>query len=119
VKVTVPESGSTYTLINNSTGAVKHDQGKAPMDLLPRSFLVGVAEVLDFGAKKYASHNWRKGMKWSRPYSAALRHLTAWNDGEDKDPESGLLHLKHAACNLAFLIEFIEKQIGEDDRYKK
>jgi hypothetical protein len=124
------DSGRCWILLDEETehvvtqtdgtplGAVKHDEGKANMSLLPTSFLKGVTEVLDFGAKKYASHNWRKGFAWSRTYSAALRHLAAWNDGEHTDPESGLSHLKHAACNLAFLIEFEEKKLGKDDRYK-
>ena len=99
--------------------AVKHDQGKVPYDLLPTSALHGVAEVLGFGAKKYAPNNWRKGMGWSRLVGAALRHLTAWNDGEDKDPESNLSHLKHAACCIAFLIEYEEKKLGKDDRFKR
>jgi len=103
---------------SSSASGIKHDQGKPNLSLLPASFIVGVTQVLDFGAKKYAAHNWRKGFAWSRTYSAALRHLTAWNEGEQADSESGLSHLKHAACNLAFLIEFEEKRLGIDDRFK-
>jgi hypothetical protein len=44
------------------TEAVKADQGKAPMSLLDRKWLEVAAQVLAFGAKKYAAHNWRKGM---------------------------------------------------------
>ncbi len=99
--------------------ALKYDSGKPPLSLIPVSFLKGVAEVLGFGASKYEPENWRKGMEWRRLVDSSLRHITAWNEGEDLDPESKLSHLKHAACNLAFLIEYEEKKLGKDDRYKK
>ena len=76
------------------------------------------AAVLAFGAEKYAEHNWRKGFVWSRPLSAAMRHITAFNAGEDKDPESGLSHLAHAACCIMFLLEFEKTRKELDDRYK-
>jgi hypothetical protein len=98
-------------------GAVKADTGKVPMSLLPRSALTAEAAVLAFGAKKYAAHNWRKGMVWSRLLDAALRHLTAFADGEDVDPETGLSHLAHLRCCAGFLIEYQEKGLGQDDRH--
>lgn len=98
---------------------VKHDGGKPPLGLIPRSALVAEARVLDFGKRKYAAHNWRGGMEWSRLLDAALRHLTAWNEGEDLDPESGLNHLAHARCCLGFLIEYQERGLGHDDRFKQ
>jgi hypothetical protein len=76
------------------------------------------AAVLKFGAQKYAEHNWRAGFAWSRPLSAAMRHITAFNAGEDKDPESGLSHLAHAACCIMFLLEFEKTHPHLDDRYK-
>lgn len=97
---------------------MKHDQNKPPMGLLSSKWLVGVARVLGFGANKYASHNWRKGIVGSRLYDAAFRHLAAWNDGEDLDPESGLPHLYHASCCLMFLSELMETRPELDDRYK-
>lgn len=39
-----------------------------------------------------------------RYYDAAIRHLTAWWDGECNDPESNLPHLAHAACCIIFLL---------------
>lgn len=97
---------------------VKYDQGKPQFGLISSRFLRRLAEVLTFGAKKYAAHNWRKGMATSRYYDALQRHLTAWNDGEDLDPESGLPHLAHAACCLMFLSETVEVRPDLDDRYK-
>ncbi len=76
------------------------------------------AAVLKFGADKYHAHNWRDGFVWSRPLAAAMRHIMAFNDGEDKDPESGLSHLAHAACCIMFLLEFEKTHPELDDRYK-
>lgn len=99
--------------------ALKYDTAKTPLSLIPKEALDQIAGVLDYGKRKYAAHNWRKGMEWSRLIDATLRHLTAFNSGEDTDPESNLPHLAHAACNLCFLITYYDKQLGIDDRYTK
>jgi hypothetical protein len=98
--------------------ALKFDDGKLPLHLLSTEAMNQTAAVLQFGADKYAAHNWRKGFVWSRPLSAAMRHITAFNAGEDKDPESGLSHLAHAACCIMFLLEFEKTHKELDDRYK-
>ena len=98
--------------------ALKFDQDKLPLHLLSTEALNQTAAVLKFGAQKYAEHNWRKGFAWSRPLAAAMRHIMAFNDGEDKDPESGLSHLAHAACCIMFLLEFEKTHQHLDDRYK-
>lgn len=98
---------------------IKHDDGKPRVSLIPRSFILAVARVLTFGAKKYSAHNWRNGFDWSRLMDAAQRHMLAFQAGEDRDPETGELHLAHAACCIAFLIEHVEAGLGKDDRYRK
>lgn len=97
----------------------KKDQGKPPLGLIPSDFLFELGRVLDFGAKKYDSHNWRKGIKWSRMIDASLRHIASWKEGEDLDAESGLSHLAHAACCLAFLVSYEKRRPEFDDRYKQ
>lgn len=77
-----------------------------------------VSKVLTFGKDKYGAHNWRNGLHWSRISSAMLRHIFAWLGGEDRDPESGLNHLAHAACGTLMLLEYVITKSGEDDRYK-
>lgn len=98
---------------------IKFDQDKARIALLPSYPLTAVAKVIEFGAKKYGKDNWRGGMDWSRVYSAAQRHLMAWNEGEDTDKETGISHLAHAACNILFLLEYEKFGIGKDDRFKR
>ena len=114
--VTIPPE--TMAAIKKQMGtAVKFDQDKLPLHLLSTEAMNQTAAVLAFGAQKYAEHNWRNGFAWSRPLSAAMRHITAFNDGEDTDPESGLSHLAHAACCIMFLLEFEKTHPHLDDRY--
>lgn len=101
------------------TEAIKFDDGKLPLDLLPFEALEEIALVLQHGAIKYAPDNWRGGFIWSRTFSALLRHLFAFWRGEDIDPDSGLSHLAHAGCNLLFLISFFKTKTGTDNRYKE
>ncbi len=96
---------------------VKNDQGKPRMDLLPPEALISVAQVLTYGANKYAAHNWRKGMDHGRMVAALLRHLAAHQMGTDYDEESGLPHLAHAACNALMLLTSWQTGIGADDRW--
>jgi hypothetical protein len=98
--------------------ATKFDGEKVRLSLFPRDALMGIGQVLTFGAKKYSDWNWAQGMDWSRIYGATMRHLTAWFDGESKDPETGMSHLWHAGCNLVFLISYEARGIGKDDRPK-
>lgn len=100
-----------------NTTTVRNDGGKNRVDLLPITALEEVSRVLTAGASKYGENNWRPGMAWSRCYASCLRHLFAWWRGEDKDPETGLSHLGHAACNIFFLIDYQERKKGTDDRY--
>lgn len=96
----------------------KKDAGKPPMNLLSRTALEGTARVLDFGAQKYAANAWRaQAGEWSRMLAAVLRHINAFNDGEDYDPETGECHLHHAACGIMFLQEYFERELGIDDRW--
>lgn len=97
--------------------AVKHDAGKPRYDLLSALAVEGQAKVLGFGVAKYAAHNWRKGLEWSRLIRSALGHILAFMRGEDLDPESGLPHLDHAQCCLMFLSEYQKTGTGTDDRW--
>lgn len=96
---------------------MKKDGGKPSLELIPRECLDGMGHVLKFGAEKYDRHLWREGMEWSRLLGGALRHITAFNDGEDLDPESGLSHLYHAMTCLAFVGTYQATSTGTDDRY--
>lgn len=98
---------------------IKLDGRKVPLQLLSPLWLMGVGTVLAFGAEKYAAHNWRNGIEHSRLIGAALRHLLAYLDGEDLDPETGLPHLHHLSCCVMFLSELSVTHPHLDDRYRR
>lgn len=98
---------------------VKFDHGKRRVDLVPTEAINALAEVLTAGAVKYGEHNWRKGMDWSRVYSAAQRHMLAFWGGDDIDDESGMPHLWHALTNMAFLVSYQALSVGLDDRWNQ
>ncbi len=95
----------------------KFDNGKLRWDLVPYEAVEEVVKVLTFGADKYGDYNWQKVEPFQDRYFAALmRHLVAWKKGEDIDPESGVHHLSHAACNCVFLLWNIKtKDYGRQD----
>lgn len=65
---------------------------------------VDCANVFGYGAKKYASWNWCKGMKWSVPIACIGRHaFKIIYESEHVDIESGLPHIGHILCNLVML----------------
>lgn len=114
----LPAEEGPSTWSSTTTAALKFDSNKPGMDLLPVAAKRAIAEVFDFGAKKYARHNWRNGFNYSRLIAAMERHIDAFNDGEDNDPESGKSHLAHAGCCVLMLLESVIKGYGTDDRYK-
>ncbi len=84
----------------------KADAGKPRPTLVPRSLVWAVAKIREYGCAKYGDpENWRR-VEPQRYRDAACRHLMAYLDEPGgKDEESGLPHLWHLACNIAFLIE--------------
>jgi len=97
------------------TGA-RYNAGKPDMSLIPLCTLEDEARVWDYGKKKYAAFNWSRGMPWSVPFACAIRHLGAWQRGEENDLESGLPHLAHAMCNLRMLTLYSRTYKDGDDR---
>ena len=84
---------------------VKFDKDKPKWNLLPWDELEDVVEVLTFGAKKYAPDNWKFVDDANNRYmDAAMRHLVAHQQGEQRDAESGESHIAHAICCLLFML---------------
>ena len=100
-------------------GGLKFDQGKPRYDLIPPEIEEAIAKVLTFGAIKYGDRNWELGMDWGRVYGALRRHMAAWWSGANTDPETGMSHLWHSACCIAFLVAFEARGKGNDDRPKE
>lgn len=104
---------------HNDKTAQKHDAEKPDMSLLTLAAKTGIAKAFMDGEKKYGRYNYLSGMEWTRLLAAADRHLSAFNDGEDCAKDSGLNHLYHAGACICMLIEYFEKSLGTDNRYKK
>ena len=92
---------------------IKADAGKLRLTLVPRQIIKDIAKVRMYGNAKYgSSENWKQ-VEPERYRDALCRHLLEYLDDPDSvDPESGIKHLKHIACNVAFLCE-MEKDDDE------
>lgn len=85
----------------------KDDQGKLRWDLLPWDAVKEIARVLMHGSQRYGDNNWKHVPEaHNRYFSAAMRHIVAWQLGETHDPDTHLPHLAHACCCLLFLLWF-------------
>ena len=91
----------------------KHDAGKPRLFLVPPAIIEAVGRVRTYGTAKYGDpENWRK-VEPDRYRDAMIRHICAYmRDPDGVDEESGLPHLEHVACNVAFLLE---KKSGDKD----
>ena len=75
------------------------------------------AKVCMSGAVKYDRGNYLKGGKPLSEYSdCLLRHLTAWLEGQDIDPDSSFHHLGHVVWNALALCQFALSGNSIDDR---
>lgn len=95
----------------------RFDHEKVRFDLLEPTAIKSLAEVFTIGAKKYADNNWiEHPMAWSRIIASLYRHLNAFQQGEDFDPETGLSHAAHVAWNAMALTSYFNNKCGKDDR---
>ena len=91
--------------------------GKIPLHLWPSTATAMGAIGLLEGRFKYGNANWREaGVRASVYVSACQRHLAAWFEGEDTDPDSHLPHLSHALACLAILVDAQAAGKLTDDR---
>lgn len=101
-----------------SDQTIKADAGKPRLSLVPTEIINQIARVREYGINKYPNggpNNWKK-VEIDRYRDAAYRHLLAYiADPKGVDKESGLPHLAHLACNVAFLceLEALQKESPE------
>lgn len=90
---------------------------KAPLSTVSAAVLAEVGVAMLEGASKYGRHNYRGvGVRSSVYYDATIRHLFAWWEGEDLDPDSGLSHITKAITSLVVLRDAMIQSKVEDDR---
>lgn len=96
----------------------KADYGKEQLTLVPRRIIHDICAIRMYGNQKYPDggpDNWKKVEK-ERYRDAAYRHFLAYlDDPQGKDKESGFPHLWHLACNIAFLCEFEDEAVVDDN----
>jgi hypothetical protein len=97
------------------TGGQK-GQKLAQLGAIDPNALLELAKVAGFGSQKYERNNFLKGFAWSLSFDAMMRHALAFQSGEDRDPESGLLHTAHLAWHALALTAFTQRELGTDDR---
>jgi len=93
---------------------------KPSLSCVPASVLMEVAVGMQEGAAKYGRSNYRSiAVRASIYYDATFRHLAAWWEGEDIDPDSGLSHVTKAIASLVVLRDAMMQQNWHDDRPPK
>lgn len=90
---------------------------KVPMHVVSMPVVMEMALGMMEGARKYGAHNYRvAGVRASVYYDAAMRHLSAWWEGQDIDPDSGLSHISKAMSCLHVLRDAMMNDMWNDDR---
>ncbi|MEO9257050.1 MAG: dATP/dGTP diphosphohydrolase domain-containing protein, partial [Crocinitomicaceae bacterium] len=100
--------GAFFNTHNVIGSALRYNSNKLRWSLVDFDALEDMVKVLDFGSKKYADNNWKKGLKTTEIFESIMRHLSAYMRGEEFDLESGLPHTGHILCNAMFL-SYMEK----------
>ena len=101
--------------VRSETGGEK-GQKDVRLHALPWESVAELGRVFAFGERKYDDYNFRKGFKWSLAFDAMVRHAWLFWNREDRDSESGLHHMAHAAWQALVLVFFALTGKGEDDR---
>ncbi len=92
-------------------------EAKPKISSTPTIGIREMGKVFELGAKKYGRYNWRlHTVSATVYYDAAWRHLSAWFDGEDIDPESGVSHLAHVMACMTILLDAKQHGMLNDNR---
>lgn len=93
---------------------------KPRLSLVSPAGLVYEALAMQNGDDKYGAYNWReKKVKAMIYLDACMRHLLAWQEGEELASDSGIPHLGHAKACIGILIDAKETGSLIDNRPKK
>lgn len=107
--------GGKATNAENPKDAI--GSGKLPIHLWPTTAtMMGCIGLLN-GMLKYGRGNWKAaGVRASIYYDACHRHLDAWFEGEDIDPDDNVPHLAAALACLAIIVDAQAAGKLNDDR---
>lgn len=94
--------------------------GKAPLSCVPVNVIADLGVAMLEGSLKYGRYNYRESdVRASVYFDAAVRHLFAWWEGEDIDPDSGMSHVIKAMASLTVLRDGMQQPGFTDDRPKQ
>lgn len=90
---------------------------KAPLSVVPMGVIAEIGVAMLEGASKYGRHNYRGvGVRSSVYFDATMRHLIAYWEGEDIDPDSGMSHITKALASLSVWRDAQMQDMCTDDR---
>ena len=94
---------------------------KIPYSTISQPVIAEVGVAMLEGALKYGRHNYRAiGVRASVYFDAVVaRHLAAWWEGEDIDPDSDLHHITKAIAGLCVIRDAMIQGKFVDDRPPK
>ena len=99
----------------DAIGSAKNSHG-----CISRAVIAELGLAMMEGARKYRRHNYRVVSVRAEVYFDAVnRHLDAWWEGEDIDPDTGLPHLTKAIASLFVIRDAIINGSWYDDRPPK
>ena len=100
--------------------SLRYNNGKVQLREVDPDFILGIGEVLTKSRDKYPAFNWCNATPFSVPYESLMRHLMAFQKGEDFDVESGKHHLLHVATNVMFMYyQYLNHPEMDDRGFKK
>lgn len=104
----IPNVDECFVVGTHISGAKLMEGGFGPQDI----------DRLKLKMIRSGADQWKEGLSVTECTESLLRHVFAFKEGENTDPESGLSHLGHAACNIMFLTYYMLFKPEFDDRSK-
>ena len=115
----IVDPGATSGTVSKATNP-KDAIGTAKVpgfSVVPRRVVAELGLAMLEGAAKYGRHNYRRaGVRASVYVDALDRHLAAWWEGQDIDPDSGISHVTKAIASLVVLRDSMMQGNWQDDR---
>lgn len=106
-----PQVTEEVTYFMGGNQEAKADAGKPNLTLVPTQIVRDIAEVREYGNRKYGSRDNWKNVELERYIAALYRHLlSVVEDPLSVDHESKIEHYKHIACNAAFICEMLKEE---------
>lgn len=107
-----------YTSKEAVDKSLRYNDGKPQWSLVHLKSLEPLVRVLEYGAKKYERDNWKKGLDPQEILDSIIRHIAELQSGEDRDKESGELHIGHIMANCMFYVyhKYVKNDGDKGDR---